>query len=171
MQYSLFSYKITHKGDPKYKGGILSLGKGTCKRRIRAVASRDDWVIAICSPNFLKQKGNFTDKCIQKHQNDCQQCLVYAMQVTNIKPLNRLNSEEKNILYSSNFYVFNNLLKMPKKFHKLIIKGQNHKRFPHKKSEDADIRLMSSFTRWLEKQPKEKSHLFGRNHTNSCIEV
>jgi hypothetical protein len=150
MQY-LFSYVIDHNGDPQYKKGILSLGKDTCKPRIRKKASIGDWVIATLGHNFLKEKGNFTVKCVQQHQNNYQQYLVYAMQVT---------SKEKNILYSNNFYVFNHLLKMPKKFHELIKKGQNHKTFPHKKNEATDIELMNSFIRWLEKHPKEEPNLF-----------
>ena len=163
---SLFSYVIDHNNDPKYKNGFLTLGQNTCKWRIRNVAIKGDWIIARPNSNFLKgDEKNFPKKVIKQHENDFGECLAYSMQVFDKNILNRMASknpkDKKYILLSKNFWVFNKLIKVPKKFKSLIDVGENHKRFP------LDDPLVKIFLVWLTKQPKEAPFLFGKVKT-SC---
>lgn len=164
----LYSYVVDHNNDPQYARGVLSLGKDTCKWRIRNIAIRGDWVIARANRNLLcgnknYSEPNFNQSTIDLHKSDVKECLLYAMQITGKKLMPSLNTpkpnDKKYILYSTNFWAFNDLLKLPQKHKWIIDVIRNHKKF------NADSKSVKSFLSWLEKQPKEIPLIFSKTQT------
>ncbi|MCX6776089.1 MAG: hypothetical protein NT130_04555 [Candidatus Micrarchaeota archaeon] len=166
MQH-LFSYVIDHVGninscDPRIEKGVLTLGKGGCKPKIRKKAVAGDWIIATLGKKFPRIK--YEPAFAQKYKEDYAEYLVYAMKVTDKKG---------EILYSSYYYVFNSLIKLPKRFRILIKTQQGHKKFPHQQDEEAEIKLVENFINWLKSHKRERPYLFesqGRKKfVNSCL--
>ena len=129
----LFTYVIDHHGDPAFIDGNLELGVQNCKKRMRPVVIKGDWVIATLGGRYPwgsrldKSHRPLKESLSDTEKPEYYKYLVYAMEVTDKR-------QPGDFLVSRKVYDFScSLKKMPDSFCKktearlsLAVKNQNH---------------------------------------------
>lgn len=141
----LFSYVITHDGDPILRKGKLVFGVENCLKSKRNYIKENYLVMGTLGK---KPSRDFMEIV----QGDYTKYLVYAMKV------NKVKTNGNRELISNNFFLFfNEPIRIKSKFHIFIKEQRSFKHFPHKKTNESDKKLINEFWDWLNEQECDNS--------------